>query len=88
MLLDEKVATVECYLFLQTILSVNRIKYAYGRKVTEGKYMNDYIKLPVVHNSDGTIYIDMKSPYSEKGYVPDWKFMENYIRALPYGDRL
>lgn len=88
LLLDEKVATVECYLFLQTILSVNRIKYAYGRKVTEGKYMNDYIKLPVVHNSDGTIYIDMKSPYSEKGYVPDWKFMENYIRALPYGDRL
>ncbi len=88
LLLDEKVATVECYLFLQTILSANRIKYAYGRKVTEEKYLNDYIKLPVVHNSDGTIYINMKSPYSEEGYVPDWQFMEDYIKSLPYGDKV
>lgn len=88
LLLDEKVATIECYLFLQTILSANRIKYTYGRKVTEKKYLNDYIKLPVVHNSDGTIYIDETTSYSEKGYVPDWKFMKEYIKSLPYGDRI
>jgi hypothetical protein len=46
------------------------------------------IKLPVKHNPDGTIYVDDKCTYSENGYVPDWRFMEDYIRSLPYGDRL
>ena len=30
------------------------------------------IKLPVQHNTDGTIFIDDKHKYSEEGYVPDW----------------
>ncbi len=70
------------YLFLQTILSANRFKYAYGRKVTEEKYMNDVVKLPVRHNPNGTLFIDGTHTYSEDGYVPDWDFMENYMRSL------
>lgn len=46
------------------------------------------IKLPVKHNADGTIFIDDEHTYSEDGYVPDWQFMEDYIKSLPYGDRL
>lgn len=46
------------------------------------------IKLPVQHNTDGTIFIDDKHKYSEEGYVPDWHFMEDYIKSLPYGDKL
>ena len=34
-------------LFLQTILLRNRYKYTYGRKVTEEKYANEIIMLPV-----------------------------------------
>ena len=33
-------------------------------------------------------FIDATYEYSTKGYVPDFKYMENYIKALPYGDRL
>ena len=47
-----------------------------------------YIKLPIQYNPDRTPIIDDTHKYSEKGYVPDWQFMENYIKALPYGDRL
>ena len=88
LLLNDDVATPEHYLFLQTILLANKFKYAYGRKVTENKYLAEEIKLPVVHNSDGTLYIDATHQYSKEGYVPDWEFIDSYIKSLPYGDRL
>ncbi|MDE6387756.1 MAG: restriction endonuclease subunit S [Lachnospiraceae bacterium] len=70
------------YLFLQTILTANRFKYAYGRKVTEEKYGNDIINLPVLRGSDNAPVIDKTHKYSECGYVPDWTFMERYMGAL------
>lgn len=45
--------------FLQSILMANKFKYTYGRKVTEEKYMNDLIDLPIQHNADGTPFIDV-----------------------------
>lgn len=71
LLLPDKIAKVGIYLFLQTILSANRFKYSYGRKVTNEKYENEIIKLPINHKGE-----------------PDFEFMENYIKSLPYGDRL
>lgn len=62
------------YLFLKTILMANKYKYTYGRKVTESKYMKEKIKLPAIMiNGEKT---------------PDWVFMEQSIKALPYGDRI
>ena len=71
LLLPDKIAKVGIYLFLQTILSANRFKYSYGRKVTNEKYENEIIKLPINHKGE-----------------PDFEFMENYIKSLPYGDRV
>lgn len=88
LLLSDDIATTPIYLFVQTVLSANRFKYAYGRKVTKDKYMNDVIVLPVCRNSDGSPVIDKAKRFSVKGYVPDWQFMDKYIRSLPYGDRL
>jgi hypothetical protein len=82
LLLNENIASIELYVFLQTLLTSNRFKYAYGRKVTESKYMNDVIKLPIKHNEDGTPFIDASKKYCDEGYVPDWKYMENYIKSL------
>lgn len=82
LLLNKDNPTTENYVFIQTVLTANRFKYAYGRKVTEEKYMNDTIKLPIRHNPDVTPYIDPDCTYSEEGYVPDWQFMENYIKSL------
>ena len=44
-------ADMYVYLFLRTMLMANIYKYAYGRKVTIEKYMNQKISLPV--NGDG-----------------------------------
>ena len=82
LLLNKDNPTTENYVFIQSILTANRFKYAYGRKVTEENYMNDIIKLPIQHNSDGTPYIDSDCTYSEEGYVPDWEFMKDYIKSL------
>ena len=82
LLLDKSVASVEIYVFLQTLLSANRFKYAYGRKVTESKYMNEVIKLPIQFAEDGSHLIDATKRYSDDGFIPDWKWMENYIKTL------
>ncbi len=80
--------TKEIYLFMQTILNQLQYKYSYGRGLVTNKYMQEIIKLPIKHNADGTPYVDETHQYSENGYVPDWGFMENYIKSLPYGDRI
>lgn len=88
LLLDDTIATTNVYLFLQTILTANRFKYDYGRKVTEDKYLNDIIKLPIQREKNGNPIIDDNHTYSDKGYIPDWQFMEDYINSLPYSDRI
>ena len=80
--------TKATYLFIQTILNQLQYKYSYGRGLVTDKYMSDIIKLPILYNIDGSPFIDDTRKYSKRGYVPDWNFMENYIKSLPYGDRI
>lgn len=76
-------------MFLCTIIMKDKYRWSYGRKPHDAKkFGKSVIKLPVQHNADGTIFIDKKHTYSEEGYVPDWQFMEDYIKSLPYGDRI
>ena len=88
LLLPEKIASNGVYLFIQTLLTANRFKYAYGRKVTEEKYAEDEIKLPILMAADGTPVIDNSNEFSDEGYIPDWQFMADYIESLPYCDRI
>lgn len=74
-------------MFLVTVLDNEKFKYSYGRKY-RAHLIDAVINLPIKHNSDGSVFIDKTYKYSEEGYVPDWEFMENYIKSLPYGDRL
>ena len=72
-------------------LIMNESKYKYfpfGRELNTHIRTDFGVTLPVKCNADGTIFIDDEHIYSEEGYVPDWQFMENYIKSLPYGDRL
>lgn len=75
-------------LFLCTVLNIEDYRYSYGRARILSKLKNEIIKLPILFNSDGSPFVDETYTYSENGYVPDWSFMENYIKSLPYGDRL
>ena len=74
-------------LFLATVYSLERPKYSFGRK-WKTHLKQTVVLLPVKHNSDGSVFLDKTHKYSDDGFVPDWQFMENYIKALPYGDRL
>lgn len=75
-------------LFIVSILQNEQYKYSYGRAFLIERIEETMMNLPIQHNPDGTPYIDSECKYSEEGYVPDWQFMEDYIRSLPYGDRL
>ena len=72
------------YIFVATILNKEDYKYSYGRARIKSKLENEVIKLPIQYNSDGSPLLDNTYKYSEQGYVPDWQFMEDYIKLLQY----
>lgn len=57
-------------LFLSTIINKEQYRYSYGRKSSQTRIKNTYIKLPCQNNE------------------PDWPFMEDYIKSLPYSTHL
>lgn len=63
-------------------------KYSYGRTVGKSNIEEMTLFLPIARNLDGEPLVDDKCKYSRQGYIPDWQWMEDYIKALPYGDRL
>ena len=76
-------------MFITTLIMKEKYRFSYGRKWTvEASMKSSIIKLPVQENADGTPLIDTTYEYSSDGYVPDWLFMENYIKSLPYSDRI
>ena len=73
-------------LFLATLYSQERFKYSHARKWKP--YLKDTaIMLPIKRSSKGTPQIDKKRTYSEEGYVPDWNWIEQYMKSLPYSDK-
>ena len=60
-------------LFVATIIEMDRYRWAYGRKWRPARMVNSTIKLP-------STVVDGKT-------VPDWAYMENYIKSLPYEDK-
>lgn len=75
-------------LFIVALLNKEQYKYSYGRAFLMDRIKDTIIKLPIKRNFDKTPVIDDSKKYSEQGYIPDWIWMENYIKSLPYGDRM
>lgn len=67
--------------FLATIYSQERPKYSFGRK-WKTHLRDTEVKLPIQRNTDGTAVKDDSGQYSDDGFVPDWQFMEEYIKSL------
>lgn len=68
-------------MFLATVFSLERPKYSFGRKW--GRFLKDtVVQLPVESDVSGEPIIDPDSPYSSEGYLPDWRFMEDFIKSL------
>lgn len=87
-LLNEKEQlSVQTKLFLTTVIEQNKYRFSYGRQANK-TLPQLLLKLPIQRDDLGNPIVDVNHKYSEKGYIPDWKYMDDYIKALPYGDRL
>lgn len=77
-------------LFLATLIRNEcKIKYqAFGRELNSHFRKDFTLKLPVKYHEDGTVIVDKKYEFSDEGYIPDWEWMERYIKSLPYSDRI
>lgn len=88
--LQEKVPlSLHTKLFISTLIRNEcKIKYlAFGRELNSHIKKDFTIKLPVVIDNNGLVQ-DKKKTFSESGYIPDWKLMEEIIKNLRYGDRI
>ena len=69
-------------LFFATLLSHNMYRFSYGRKAKPDNMYTLFLRLPVQHDAAGQPVIDTSRKYSDDGYVPDWDFMEQYMKSL------
>lgn len=76
--------TIYIYLFMATLLNQNIYKYSYGRGLVTDTYMSEVIKLPICRDENNEPIIDSSKKYSEDGYIPDFEWMENYIKTLKH----
>ncbi len=58
-------------LFITSLLNKERFRYNYGRAFNKGILSDTKLKLPATKNAKGE-------------YEPDWQWMEDYIKGLPY----
>ena len=76
-------------LFIATLIRNEcKIKYqAFGRELNSHFRKDFTIKLPIKMDKTNIVYDENKF-YSDEGYIPDWEWMDNFIKSLPYGDRI
>ena len=85
----ENIST-EVKLFIATLIrhEASTKFQAFGRELNT-HYKKDFtIKLPIKKNVSDHPIVDTKHRFSDDGYIPDWEYMDSYIRRLPYGDRI
>lgn len=75
-------------LFVTALIKREKYKYNYGRAFIMPLICDTYIKLPIMYDMEGAPILDSEKTYSDEGYIPDWEWMEKYIKSLPYGDRI
>lgn len=71
-------------LFVATVIMHDRYRWDYGRKWRPKRMIYSEIKLPIKQDKNGNAIVDVERKYSRDGYIPDWKYMEEYIKRLHY----
>lgn len=81
--LKEHILNVYVGQFICAIIMQDKYRWNYGRKPHDvKKFGKSVFRFPVQHNADGSILIDNSKTYSDDGYIPDWQYMEDYIKSL------
>lgn len=74
--------------FLSTIIQQEMFRYGYGRKFNQKRIQDTMLRLPIkinVNNKNEYVpIIDKSLGYHQDGYIPDFEFMEDYIKSLPF----
>ena len=81
---ENKEFTVPLAMFFATLFTSNMYRFSYGRKAKPSNITALVIKLPICKDKEGQPVIDNTYKYSEKGYIPDFDWMEKYIKTLNY----
>ena len=70
------------YGYLSGALKKAGSKFSYSYKWNLKRMKKTLITLPIQTDTDSNPIIDPENTYHPEGYIPDWSFMENYIRAV------
>lgn len=68
-------------LYMTSCMSYLTKKFAYSNMCSWNKIQDLPICLPIQTDDSGKPVIDAGKTYSPKGYIPDWEYMERYIKA-------
>lgn len=69
-------------LFMISYLQKALQKYCWNNSISYKKIIKESFILPIQTDEFGQPVIDSDCKYHVDGYVPDWDFMERYIRAI------
>lgn len=89
MLQEKEPLSDQTKLFIATLIRNEcKIKYqAFGRELNSHIRKDFTLKLPIVRDENGFV-LDYTYEYSDEGFIPDWLWMENYIKSLQYSNRI
>ena len=68
-------------LYMTSCMSYLTKKFAYSNMCSWNKIQDLPLCLPIQTDDSGKPVIDTDKTYSQKGYIPDWDYMEKYITA-------
>ncbi len=86
----DKSISIYAKLFITTCI-INESKYKYfpfWRELNTHIRKDFWFTLPILRDNNWEPIIDSNKKYNEEWYIPDREFMENYIKNLPYWDRI
>lgn len=67
--------------YVATYLKKNNQRYTYSSKISKDRLNDTIISLPIQTDSQNNPIIDSTHIYHPHGYIPDWEYMEKYIKA-------
>ena len=68
-------------LYVASCMSYLTKKFAYSNMCSWNKIQDLPLCLPIQTDDSGKPVIDASKTYSPDGYIPDWEYMEKYIKA-------
>ena len=74
--------STEIAMYVITAISKSFSNFSWGSQSFKVEVIKDrQICLPIQTDDSGNPVIDASKTYSSKGYIPDWEYMEKYIKA-------